>query len=57
MSAEIERGFSQARRLITIDRNRLSTEALEASLCYKHWLDNGVLDIGFGDGIIDNPTG
>jgi hypothetical protein len=45
MSAEIERGFSQARRIITIDRNRMSTEALEASLCYKHWLDSGVLDI------------
>jgi hypothetical protein len=53
MSAEIERGFSQARRIITIDRNRMSTEALEASLCYKHWLDTGILDMDMADSVMD----
>ena len=44
MSAEVERCFSQARRLITFDRNRLSSESLEVLLCYKHWLDTGILE-------------
>jgi hypothetical protein len=44
MSAEVERCFSQARRLITFDRNRLSSETLEVLLCYKHWLDVGILE-------------
>ena len=30
MSAEVERVFSQAKRLLTIDRNRLSNEMVEA---------------------------
>jgi hypothetical protein len=44
MSAEVERCFSQARRLITFDRNRLSSETLEVLLCYKHWIDVGILE-------------
>jgi hypothetical protein len=43
MSAEMERLFAQARRMITVDRNRLKIEQLEASLCMKHWLDVGLL--------------
>lgn len=44
MSAEIERVFSQAKRLITVDRNRLSNDMIEASVCMKHWLDHEVLE-------------
>jgi hypothetical protein len=42
-SAEIERVFSQARRLITDDRNSLSIENLEILLCFKHWMKHGLL--------------
>lgn len=45
MSSEIETDFPQGRRIITIDRNRLSTESLKSSLFYNHWLDTSVLDI------------
>jgi hypothetical protein len=44
MSAEVERCSSHARRLIAFDRNRLSSETLEVLLCYKHWLDTGILE-------------
>ena len=44
MSAEVERIFSQARRTITTDRNRLSNEMAESLLCMKHWLDSGILE-------------
>ena len=44
MSAEVERCFSRARRLITFDRNRLSSETMEVLLCYKHWLDTDILE-------------
>jgi hypothetical protein len=44
MSSEIERVFSQAKRLITSDRNRLSNDLVEASICMKHWLDNKTLE-------------
>jgi hypothetical protein len=43
MSAEMERLFAQARRVITVDRNRLKTENLEVLLCMKHWLDADIL--------------
>ena len=42
MSAEMERLFSHARRMITVDRNRLKIEQLEAAPCMKHWLDVGI---------------
>lgn len=42
-SAEIERVFSQARRLITDDRNSLSIENLEILLCFKHWMKHNLL--------------
>ena len=44
MSAEVERVFSQARRLITQDRNRLGEDMVEALLCLKHWWDSGILE-------------
>ena len=43
MSAECERVFSQTRRLMTVDRNRLSTDMMEALECMKHWWDAGLL--------------
>ena len=46
MSAEVERCFSQARRLVTFNRNRLTSENMEILLCHKHWLDSGILDQG-----------
>jgi hypothetical protein len=42
-SAEIERIFSQARRLITDDRNSLSIRNIEILLCYKHWMNEGLI--------------
>ena len=45
MSAEVERCFSKARRLVTFDRNRLTTGTMEVLLCYKHWLDSGILEL------------
>jgi hypothetical protein len=36
MSAELERVFSQAKRFITDDRNRLSPETFEALMLLKH---------------------
>lgn len=38
MSAECERVFSQAKRVITDDRNRLSATTIEAIQCQKNWL-------------------
>ena len=43
MSAEMERCFSQASRIITVDRNRLSVDNLERLLCMKHWLDHSYI--------------
>src|SRR4051812_44355905 len=41
--AEIEI-FSQARRLITDDRNSLSVKNIvEILLCYKHWMKQGLI--------------
>lgn len=45
MSAEVERCFSKARRLVPFDRNRLALETMEVLLCYKHWLDSGILEL------------
>jgi hypothetical protein len=42
-SAGIERVFSQARRLITDDRNRLSVKNVEVLLCYQHWMRQGLI--------------
>src|ERR1700712_62374 len=45
MSAELERIFSQAKRTITSDRNRLLAESFEESQCLKHWLDHGLFSL------------
>jgi hAT family C-terminal dimerisation region len=37
MSAECERVFSSAKRLLTDDRNRLYPDIIEANECLKHW--------------------
>ena len=43
MSAECERVFSETKRFITDDRNRLSPKVIEASQCQKNWLDEGLV--------------
>jgi hypothetical protein len=42
-SAEIERVFSQAHRLITDDWDSLSIKNIEILLCYKRWMKQGVI--------------
>jgi len=44
MSAEAERLFSNARRTISDDRNRLEINTIEALECLKSWLKSGILD-------------
>ena len=43
MSAEMERVFSSAKRLITQDRNRLTPDMIEVLVLLKYWLDHGVI--------------
>jgi hypothetical protein len=43
MSAECERVFSQAKKLITDERNRLGHDTVQADLCQKHWLNSGLI--------------
>lgn len=43
MSSECERVFSEAKRLITDDRNLLSEVTIQAIQCQKNWLDNGLV--------------
>jgi hypothetical protein len=43
MSIEIERVFSQTKRSIPQDRNRLTNAMVEATQCMKHWFDSGLL--------------
>ncbi len=43
MSAEMERVFSSAKRLITQDRNRLSPDLIEVLVLLKYWLDHGLI--------------
>lgn len=40
MSAEVERVFSSAKRLITSDRNRLSDKTIEILQLLKYWWNN-----------------
>jgi hypothetical protein len=40
MSAEVERVFSSAKRLVTPDRNRLSDETIEILQLLKYWWNN-----------------
>jgi hypothetical protein len=43
MSAECERVFSSAKKLITPERSRLHVEIIEASECLKNWWDYGLI--------------
>jgi len=43
MSAECERVFSSAKKLITPERNRLHEQVIEASECLKNWWDRGLI--------------
>ena len=43
MSAECERVFSQTKKLITEERNRLSPDTVEADQLQKHWLLRGLV--------------
>ena len=45
MSAEIERVFSQAKRFITDDGNRLSPASFEALQCLKQWSNQGIYQV------------
>jgi hypothetical protein len=45
MSAEVERIFSQAGRLITDARNRLSDDTIEACQVQHYGLKNGLFNI------------
>lgn len=42
MSAECERVFSQAKRFVTDERNRVSNATVEADQCLKNWLLQGI---------------
>lgn len=44
MSAECERAFSQAKRMITDERFNLKQDVIEAEQCLKSWLINKVAD-------------
>jgi hypothetical protein len=46
MSAEVERVFSSAKRLVTADRNRLSDESIEVLELLKYWWDHEVIPQG-----------
>jgi len=48
MSAEVERVFSQAKRLIITDRNRMNDETIEVLQLLKNWWNNE---------FTGNPTG
>lgn len=43
MSSHCERVFSQAKRVITDDRNQLGSATIEAIQCQNNWLDNSEL--------------
>jgi hypothetical protein len=43
MSAECERMFSSAKKLISPERNRLHERMIEASECLKNWWDRGLI--------------
>jgi hypothetical protein len=44
MSAECERVFSSAKKMITAERNRLSQDIIQACECLKAWWDNGFME-------------
>lgn len=48
MSSECERVFSQAKKLITAERNRFKSDMVEAEECTKNWLAHGLVSISPG---------
>ena len=44
MSAECERAFSQAKRMVTEERYHLKSDIIEADQCVKSWLRSGLVD-------------
>ena len=43
MSSACERAFSQAKKVVTDERNRLSADTIEADQCQKWWLIKGLV--------------
>jgi hypothetical protein len=48
MSAEVERLFSSAKRLLTADRNRLLPDTIETLELLRYWYRRGVIDDKLG---------
>lgn len=48
MSAECERVFSSAKKLITPERNHLGEDIIEACECLKAWWKNSLIEQQFG---------
>lgn len=48
-STELERVFSQSKRTLTDDRNRMAAARFEATQCLKHWLDQGLWPVAPSD--------
>jgi hypothetical protein len=46
MSSECERVFSQSKKVVTDERNRLKASTIEALECQKNWLRKGLLENG-----------
>jgi len=44
-SSECERVFSQAKKLITDERNRLGPATIEADECLKNWITSGLVEV------------
>jgi hypothetical protein len=44
MSAECERAFSQAKKMVTEERYHLKSDIIEADQCVKSWLRSGLVD-------------
>ena len=54
MSSACERAFSQAKKIITNERNRLLADTIEADQCQKWWLIKGLLSSSLIDCINSN---
>ena len=48
MSSACERAFSQAKKIVTDERNRLLADTIEADQCQKWWLMKGLLSSKIG---------
>jgi hAT family C-terminal dimerisation region len=43
--SECERVFSQAKKLVTDERNRFGPATIEADECLKNWINSGLLEV------------